>query len=162
MFPTLRTLPHCEYTSMILTGFCVLTLASFGARKKNDGSWERVPERIPDNWVNRKTPYSLLDIAAEIFKMYGMYPVGIGGNVDGKFVGIDFPPYVVGGESKVKTAADVACLLYQVISQPFPSSLNGLITPTVEALQAILVALGGPDFLNLGCPFPLTKRDELE
>lgn len=93
--------------------------------------------------------------------MYGMYPVGFGGNVDGHFVGIDFPPYVVGGESKVNTAADVACLLYQVISQPFPSSLNGIITPTVEALEAILKLLEGKDFNNLGCPFPLTKRDEL-
>jgi hypothetical protein len=93
--------------------------------------------------------------------MYGMYPVGFGGNVDGKFVGIDFPPYIVGGESKVNTAADVVCLLYQVITQPIPSSLNGVVTPTVEALEFILKLLGGKDFENLGCPFPLTKRDEL-
>jgi hypothetical protein len=148
-----------RFTSTCSTAFCILINASFGARKKDDGSWERVPERIPDNWVNRKTPYSLLDIAGEILKMYGMYPVGFGGNVDGKFVGIDFPPYVVGGESKVNTAADVACLLYQVVSQPFPSSLNGVITPVVEALQVILTAIGGADFVNLGCPFPLTKRE---
>jgi hypothetical protein len=133
------------------------TASFYGARQNSEGQWERVPERLPENWVNRKTPYTLLGIAANIFAMYGMYPAGIGGNVDGKFVGIDFPPYIVGGQSNATTPADVACLLYQVISQPFPSSLNGVVTPVVEALQALLTALGGNEFKNLGCPFPLTK-----
>ncbi|KAF2745595.1 Cloroperoxidase [Sporormia fimetaria CBS 119925] len=133
------------------------TASFYGARKNNEGQWEKVPERIPDNWVNRKTPYSLLDIAANIIALYTPYPVGFGGNIDGKFVGIDFPPYIVGGSSNVSTPADVSCLLYQVISQPFPSSLNGVITPVVEALSTLLQLIGGREFENLGCPFPLTK-----
>jgi len=85
-----------------------------------------------------------------------MYPVGFGGNVDGKFVGIDFPPYIVGGQSNATTEADIACFLYQVISQPFPSSLNGIVTPVVEGLEGLLTLIGGSQFKNLGCPFALT------
>lgn len=89
--------------------------------------------------------------------MYGLYPVGIGGNVDGHFVGIDFPPYIKGGKSEASKAADIACLFYQALSMPFPSSLNGVITPVVEGLSALLKAIGGREFDNLGCPFALTK-----
>jgi len=133
------------------------TATFFGAKRRSDGSWERVPERIPDNWVNRKTPYTLLGIAGEIIKMYAKHPTGIGGNVDGKFVGIDFPPYIRGGKSEASTPADILCLFYQALTRPIPSSLNGVVTPVVEGLSAVLQAVFGNDFDNLGCPLPLTK-----
>lgn len=88
--------------------------------------------------------------------MYSAYPVGFGGNVNGNFVGIDFEPYIQGGNLTAVKPSDVACLLYQFVAGPIPSSLNGVITPTVGALQAALVAIGGEAFTNLGCPLPVT------
>ena len=88
--------------------------------------------------------------------MYLVHPVGFGGNVNGTFVGIDFPPYIINGNLTADQPSDVACLLYQFITFAIPSSLNGVITPTVEALQSALTAIGGEAFTNLGCPIPLT------
>jgi hypothetical protein len=98
----------------------------------------------------------LLDIAGQIAAMYGKYPVGFGGNAGGKFVGIDLPPYTKNGELDAPTPKDISCLLFQIISRPFPSSLNGVVTPIVEGLEALLISVFGAQFKNLGCPFALT------
>ena len=89
--------------------------------------------------------------------MYTPYPVGFGGNVNGAFVGIDFPPYIQGGSLAGATPADYTCLLYQLVSVVTPSSFNSVTTPTVEAIQFFLNALGVDDFTNLGCSIPLTR-----
>jgi hypothetical protein len=115
-----------------------------------------VPERIPNNWVNRETPYTLLDIAGQIAAQYLMHPVGFGGNAGGQFVGIDFPPYINDSVLSATTPQEFSCLLFQIISRPFPSSLNGVVTPIVDALQTLLIATFGVQFNNLGCPFSLT------
>ncbi|TVY86128.1 Aromatic peroxygenase [Lachnellula willkommii] len=128
----------------------------FGAEQQSNGTWSHVPEQIPGNWTSRLTPYTLLDVALQILEMYALHPVGIGGNVNGTFVGLDFPPYIQGGNLTADQPSAVACLLYQFVAGPIPSSLNGFITPTVEALQAVLTAIGGESFTNLGCPLPLT------
>ncbi|KAF2231593.1 Cloroperoxidase [Viridothelium virens] len=133
------------------------TATFFGAEQSPDGTWVHIPERIPDNWTSRATPYTLLDVATQIFEMYSMYPVGIGGSVNGTFVGIDFPPYVQGGNLTAAKPSDLACLLYQFVAGPIPSSLNGFVEPSVQALQAALTAIGGEAFTNLGCPIPVTK-----
>lgn len=135
----------------------LLTLHSFGAKQEEDGTWTHIPERIPPNWTSRATPYSFLDVAIQTAEMYLKYPVGFGGNVNGAFVGIDFPPYIKGGDLGAATPVDFACLLYQLVSVEIPSSLNSVITPTVELLQFVLSTLGGGSFTNLGCPLPLTK-----
>ncbi|KAJ9143264.1 Cloroperoxidase [Coniochaeta hoffmannii] len=132
------------------------TATFFGAEKQDDGTWSHVPERIPENWINRVTPYTLPDTVVQIFAMYSPYPVGFGGNVNGAFVGIDFPPYIQGGNLTGATPADYTCLLYQFISVVTPSSFNSVTTPTVEAVQFFLNALGVDDFTNLGCSIPLT------
>lgn len=89
--------------------------------------------------------------------MYFKHPIGFGGNVNGDFVGIDFPPYIKGGKLIPNaTPSDFACLLYQFVAGPIPSSLNGLITPSVSLLQYVLTSIGGETFTNLGCPLPLT------
>jgi hypothetical protein len=129
---------------------------SFGAEKQSDGTWSHASEQIPENWTNRVTPYSLLDVSAQIGEMYLQHPVGFGGNVNGAFVGLDFPPYIKGGNLLAATPSDYACLLYQLVSTPIPSRLNSFITPTIEALQFVLTAIGGESFTNLGCPIPLT------
>ncbi|KAK3314965.1 Chloroperoxidase [Apodospora peruviana] len=134
------------------------TASFFGAYKPpNSNTYESVPERIPPNWVNRKTPYTLLDIAAQIAIMYFKNPVGFGGNAGGEFIGLSLPPYIHDGalNSNV-TDKDVACLLFQIISRPIPSTLNGVVTPVVEALETLLISLFGTQFANLGCPFRLT------
>ncbi|KAF2755871.1 secreted chloroperoxidase [Pseudovirgaria hyperparasitica] len=133
------------------------TAAFFGAKKERDGSWSHIPERIPDNWTTRATPYTFLDVAAQTFKLYTQYPVGFGGNVNGQFVGLDFPPYIKGGNFTGTGPSDFACLFYQLIAGPIPSSLNGIVTPTVEALAAALKAIDGPQWENLGCKIPVTK-----
>ena len=53
-------------------------------------------------------------------------------------------------------AADTSCLLYQLTTGQIPSSLNGLVSPTVAQLSFALSKLS-PEFKNLGCPIPLTK-----
>jgi hypothetical protein len=67
--------------------------------------------------------------------MYAAHPVGFGGNVNGALAGIDFPPYIKGGYLLAAKPSDFACLLYQFVSGPIPSSLNSVITPTVKVLQ---------------------------
>ncbi|KAI9695334.1 MAG: hypothetical protein M1820_008686 [Bogoriella megaspora] len=132
------------------------TASFFGAQQNSDGTWTHVPERIPANWTNRVAPYTLPDVAAQIFEMYGQYPVGFGGNVNGTFVGLDFPPYINDGNLTAASPSAVACLLYQFVSGPIPSFFNGAIEPSVQALQAALTAIGGEAFTNLGCPLPVT------
>ena len=104
------------------------------------------------------TPYSFLDVATQTFEMYSKYPVGFGGNVNGSFVGIDFPPYVNDGNFQDYSPSAFACFFYQLVSGPIPSGLNGVVTPTVEALEFALTAIGGSAFTNLGCSLPETKR----
>ena len=158
-YQTSTTPQLCEFHSIKFTTHVTAShvVNSFGAQQNSNGTWAHVPERIPDDWTTRTTPYSLLDVATQIFEMYGMYPVGIGGNVNDTFVGIDFPPYIQGGNLTTVQPSDVACLLYQFVSGPIPSSLNGFVEPSVDALQAALSAIGGEAFTNLGCPLPVTK-----
>ncbi|KAN0101466.1 Cloroperoxidase [Hyaloscypha variabilis] len=133
------------------------TASFFGAQQLSDGTWTHVPEQIPANWTSRVTPYSLLDVSAQIGEMYLKHPVGFGGNAGDAFVSLGFPPYIIGGNLMAATPSDYACLLYQLVSGPIPSSLNGVVMPTVEALEFVLTLIGGEAFTNLGCAAPLTK-----
>jgi hypothetical protein len=115
-----------------------------------------VDEKIPDNWTNRVSPYTNNDVTREILTMYLENPVLFGGNTaPGSFDAIDFGAIKNGTISANINAKDTSCLLYQLVSGPIPSSLNGLVTPTVEALAFVATKLG-PEFANLGCPIPLT------
>lgn len=135
------------------------TISSFfGASQNGDGSWSfNNMEKIPDNWVNRVAPYTNNDVTREIVAMYLENPVLFGGNTaDGSFDTINFGAIQDGKISSSIDAADTACLLYQLSTQSVPSSLNGVITPTVKALNLISSKVA-PQFKNLGCPRPLTK-----
>lgn len=130
----------------------------FGAQKQSDGSYKHVPERIPANWTTRVKPYSLPDVGEQIFRMYSAYPVPFGGNAGGVFIGTNFPPFITNGtfgNGKPTHPNDFSCLLYQFLTGQIPSSLNGVITPGVNGLSKLLSAIGGTQFENLGCPFPL-------
>ncbi|KAG9919968.1 Cloroperoxidase, partial [Aureobasidium melanogenum] len=134
------------------------TISSFfGAEKKDDGTWGFTGgERIPDNWTNRVTPYSNLDVTTEIVAMYLENPVLFGGNTaDGSFDAINFGAIKNGTLEASVNGPDTACLLYQLVTGQVPSYLNGLLTPTVDALNFISSKVA-PSFKNLGCPIALT------
>jgi hypothetical protein len=115
-----------------------------------------VHEKIPDNWTTRIQPYSNNDVTREILAMYLENPVLFGGNTaDGSFDAINFGAIKDGKIEASISAKDTSCLLYQLATGQVPGYLNGVITPTVEALSFVATKLG-PEFANLGCPIPLT------
>jgi len=133
------------------------TISSFfGAEKNSDGSYSfNGKERIPDNWTNRLTPYTILDVGSQIFQMYALNPRPFGGNTgDGQFDFINFGS-IDNGTLSAPSATSVSCLLYMLATERIPSSLNGVVTPSVEALSFALSQLN-PAFKNLGCPLKLT------
>jgi hypothetical protein len=83
-------------------------------------------------------PYTNNDVTVEILAMYLEHPVLFGGATgNGGFDLINF-----GSIKDSKLAADpnnndVTCLLYQLATHSIPSSLNGVITPTFDALTFI-------------------------
>lgn len=134
------------------------TISSFfGAHKQSDGTFTfGHDEKIPPNWTTRQTPYSNMDVTNQIVQMYLKNPVLFGGNTaSGSFDTLNYGAIQNGTISPNITPAETACLLYQLATGPVPSSLNGLITPTVSALQFVATKLG-PEFKNLGCPIALT------
>ena len=131
----------------------------FGAKDNGDGTYSFTGgEKIPDNWTNRKTPYTNNDVTIEIVAQYLLDPVLFGGNTaDGSFDAIpDFGAIQDGMISSSISPTNTACLLYQLATQSVPSYLNGLLTPTIDALNFITSKVA-PQFENLGCPRPLTK-----
>ena len=135
------------------------TISSFfGAQDNGDGTYSFTGgEKIPDNWTNRKTPYSNMDVTGEIVAQYLLDPVLFGGNTaDGSFDALNFGAIQDGKIDEAISATNTACLLYQLATQSVPSYLNGLLTPTVDALTFIANKIS-PQFDNLGCPRPLTK-----
>ena len=133
------------------------TISSFfGAKDNGDGTWSHVPEQIPAKWTNRATPYTNNDVTNQILQMYLLHPVLFGGNTaSGSFDTISFGSIKKGKISPNISPTDTSCLLYQLATQSIPSSLNGVITPTVKALAFIATKVT-PQFKNLGCPKPLT------
>ncbi|KAK1054085.1 hypothetical protein LTR74_016097 [Friedmanniomyces endolithicus] len=150
------------------------TISSFfGAEKQSDGTWGFVHEKIPPNWTNRVSPYSGTDVNQQIVTMYLENPVLFGGNTAAGHFGmvikvlptslhpltsadtLNFGAIKNGTISADISSAETACLLYQLATQSVPSSLNGVLTPTVDALAFALKKLG-PEYKNLGCPTALT------
>jgi hypothetical protein len=102
------------------------TISSFfGAKSDGNGGWTHVPERIPDNWFSRATPYTGVDVTEEILAQYLANPVAFGGNVGkGNFVGLDFGP-IKNGQWSPTSAADVGCLLQQAVLAAVPQTIQG-------------------------------------
>lgn len=136
------------------------TISSFfGAQKNSDGTYSfNNAEQLPADWTNRVDPYDTIKVTEQILEMYLLHPVLFGGNTaDGKFDVITFGAIQNGTISPGLDVKTTSCLLYQLATQSIPSYLNGLITPTSNALAFALSKLSGTDFSNLGCPTPLTK-----
>ncbi|KAI9651747.1 MAG: hypothetical protein M1831_000497 [Alyxoria varia] len=134
------------------------TISSFfGASQESDGSFTfNGQERIPPNWTNRVSPYTNTDVSTEILAQYLLHPVQFGGNTgDGQFNAIDGPNGIAKGNLTATDPNAVLCFLYQLSTERIPSGLNGILTPTVEAVNLAVKKLG-PFADNLGCPLPLT------
>lgn len=134
------------------------TISSFfSAVEQSDGSYKfGNAEQIPANWYNRVDPYDLQKVGTEILAQYLEYPVLFGGATgNGGFDLINFGAISNGKLEVGATAAGVSCLLYQLATERVPSSLNSVLTPTVDALSFALSKLN-PSFQNLGCPIVLT------
>ena len=134
------------------------TISSFfGAEKQPDGSYTfNHAEQIPPNWYNRVAPYTNELVTAEILAQYLEYPVLFGGSTgNGGFDLINFES-IQNGKLVAASGPGTLCLLYQLATQSIPSSLNGVITPTVTALEFVLTKLSST-LTNLGCALPLTK-----
>ena len=129
----------------------------FGAQQKSDGTWEfNGGERIPDNWTNRVTPYSNLDVTTEILAQYLENPVLFGGNTaNDTFDLINFGSIKDGKIEAGLSGTNTACLLYQLVTGQVPSYLNSVLNPTVDALNFITSKVA-PAYNNLGCPLALT------
>jgi hypothetical protein len=98
----------------------------FGAKDNGDGTWSHVPERIPDNWFSRATPYTLVDVNNEINAQYLASPVLFGANIGyTNFLGLTTLTGIVNGKFSPASANDVACLIQQATLAAIPSSIQG-------------------------------------
>ena len=133
------------------------TISSFFGTQEDasaPGGWSHFGEKIPDNWFNRRAPYTIPDVAIEILAQYVAYPKLFGGNL-GKdnFDGLSTPFGII-ADGKLPdntTAAAVACLLYQLGTENVPSSLDIVNILPVDVLTWTLGKLN-PIFKNFGCP----------
>ncbi|KAF1939761.1 Cloroperoxidase [Clathrospora elynae] len=130
------------------------TISSFfGAVQDSSapGGWRHVPERIPDNWFNRRTPYT--STVEEILAMYLQYPKIFGGNVGrNNFNALSAPFGILeNGTLPANTKpADILCLLYQLGTSVVPSSLS-TVTDLTGAILDWSVGKLNPVFKNAGC-----------
>jgi hypothetical protein len=127
----------------------------FGAVQDSSaaGGWRHVPEKIPDNWFNRRSPYSNNDVTNEILTLYLKYPKLFGGNVGtNNFDALSTPFGIIvdGKLPDAATAANVLCLLYQLGTSAVPSSVS-TVTDVTAALLNFSVGKLNPLFRNQGC-----------
>lgn len=132
------------------------TISSFfgtTADSSAPGGWKYTAEKIPDNWYNRRAPYSNLDVTTEILAQYVKYPKLFGGNVGkNNFLALSTPFDII-SDGKLPddaTASDLLCLLYQLATQPVPSSLS-VVTDITASLLNFSVGKLNPVFKNTGC-----------
>lgn len=112
-----------------------------------------MPEKIPDNWFNRRSSYTNNDVTLEILSMYIKYPKLFGGNVGTNNFDALSTPFGIITDGKIPdsaTAADFLCLLYQLGTSPVPSSLSA-VTDITGAILDWSVGKLNPVFKNAGC-----------
>lgn len=133
------------------------TISSFfGAVQDSSaaGGWRHVPEEIPENWFNRRAPYTNNDVTNEILAQYVQYPKLFGGNVGQNNFDALSTPFGIINDGKLPddaTAADLLCLLYQLGTSPVPSELS-VVTDLTAAVLNWSVGKLDPVFENQGCP----------
>ena len=127
----------------------------FGAESDGNGGWKfNNKEQIPPNWYNRKTPYSLVDVAVEIVAQYLQHPVLFGGNVaKGDFDALSFGS--ISNGNFTATQQNVLCLIYQLVTENTPSSLSNVLELPLEVVDFAAGKLN-PIFKDFGCPLKVT------
>ncbi|KZM20083.1 Unspecific peroxygenase [Ascochyta rabiei] len=132
------------------------TISSFfgtTADSSAPGGWKYTAERIPDNWFNRRAPYTNNDVTIEILSQYVQYPKLFGGNVGKNNFDALSTPFGIIRDGKLPdaaTASDILCLLYQLGTQPVPSSLS-VLTDIPLTLLNLSIGKLNPVFKNAGC-----------
>ncbi|KAI9704641.1 MAG: hypothetical protein M1820_005389 [Bogoriella megaspora] len=129
----------------------------FGAEYDDDtDTWTHVPERLPSNWTNRATAYTVPEVAGEIFDTFGSNPKPIGGNAGvGNFLAIDSIGGIVNGSlPSNETQADFVCLLYQILTENIPGEVSNEPELPLNALTFIISQIN-PAFANSGCPLKI-------
>lgn len=127
----------------------------FGAVEDSSaaGGWRHVPERIPDNWYNRRSIYSTVDVITEIVAQYAQYPKLFGGNVGKNNFNALPSAFGILADGKLPTNVspdNLLCLLYQLATQDVPSSLSITTDLTLNIISWTVGKLN-PVFQNAGC-----------
>jgi len=131
----------------------------FGAVRNADGSFADhaagVGERIPDNWGPRKTPFTIPGVGSEILAQYfgTTPPVSFGGNAGNLgFNALNAGTAIQNGQLTIKDVSDLRCLLFQVATDNYPSSLSGGVALLSTAAKAWSAAKLAPYTTLSGCP----------
>lgn len=121
-----------------------------------DGGYAHVGERIPQDWRNRRVPYTLTDVATQILAMYAAYPKLFGGNTGaGNFLALKSFGKIKDGKLPSDTeVAGVVCLLYQLATENVPSGIEDVVLLPLDLLGWITGKLN-PVFKNFGCPLKI-------
>ena len=135
-------------TDMLPTELAISSF--FGAKSDGSGHWTSIPERIPANWVKRKTPYTLVDVSAEVLALYVKHPVLFGGNVGGK--PNTFLPSLTKLPLSQRTVNGVLCFLYQAILSVVPSQVQPIVTDPAAILNFTISKLDPVLGIRFGCP----------
>lgn len=136
----------------------VATIAPFwAATKATTGDYTVEPgyERIPADWYNRPSPLSFLAIFAQVEELYvgaGSPPFGGNTGSPNSFVGLTVSDLgITDGVLANSSAAGIACLFYQILTDFIPLSLDdNLVLPLAEA--AFGKAQLGDQFAQFDCP----------
>ncbi|KDE05697.1 hypothetical protein MVLG_03931 [Microbotryum lychnidis-dioicae p1A1 Lamole] len=120
-------------------------------------TWVPGEERIPSNWYKPPTPYTLVDVVAEVVAVILAVPAAgkIGGNT-GKvdsFVGFDVAN-VTGGVLNAQTLLEgnnLFCFAYATARAGIPTILGGLVCTLGQTLGFLDSKLAGI-LPQLGCP----------
>lgn len=128
----------------------------FGTSPTGDGHFTtNSGEKIPANWHNRRTPYTIPQVAADVVAMYGKSPMPLGGNIGkGNFnlMG-DFGTAIKDGKLSLDQQA-VECFFYQLATEMVPTGLAGTLNLPVQVLRWVTGKLN-PVFANYGCPLKI-------
>ncbi|UJR11410.1 hypothetical protein I4U23_015590 [Adineta vaga] len=121
----------------------------FGAKQTENGKWEAVSEKIPSNWYRRETPFTLVDIAIQVLKLYLEHIALFGGNT-GRPNSFILDPFQLTLDKQ--NINGILCLLYQTVLSVVPSQVETLITSPVAILNFLIAKLDPIFGVQFGCP----------
>ena len=106
-------------------------------------------EKIPANWHNSRTPYTITQVADSIIALYTKHPVLLGGNIGkGNFDALGTLGTAIKDGKLVLDQKAVLCLLYQLGLGFAPSTLSG----TLQEVLKFATGKLNPIFQTFGCP----------